>query len=405
MSMAVRRKKLLWFPIVLMCILWAYAYNDVMSSNQAGLVDMDRGIVHKLLIILISLLLGYIFWGKKSAIYSISKNRHNPVIVLVLIFLWVGLVGVLNQVDLGALLTHLLISFWWIITYLFAKKYTENHIEEFQQILRLYIIMYFVYIWVNIIARNQIQTNFERDFAITVYIYYILLFIPFIYMIQRNIIRNALLIIAIAMVATSYKRGTIICLPIMLIAYEFVQSIIKNKWFSFIRRVVFLVVAIGVFLFLVNETSGGFLSERFAKEELESGSGRSDIWDIALTVIANRSFLETIVGTGSGSSVRLLGTGAHNEWIEFLFSFGVVGVMLYASMCIIWISECLYYVKRKAEYAPHMCMMTTYLLIGGLFSGFYFQHTSFYFFSLMGVCKALNDKQLLSTCHQLKKHL
>lgn len=172
MSMAVRRKKLLWFPIVLMCILWAYAYNDVMSSNQAGLVDMDRGIVHKLLIILISLLLGYIFWGKKSAIYSISKNRHNPVIVLVLIFLWVGLVGVLNQVDLGALLTHLLISFWWIITYLFAKKYTENHIEEFQQILRLYIIMYFVYIWVNIIARNQIQTNFERDFAITVYIYY-----------------------------------------------------------------------------------------------------------------------------------------------------------------------------------------------------------------------------------------
>ena len=59
MSMAVRRKKLLWFPIVLMCILWAYAYNDVMSSNQAGLVDMDRGIVHKLLIILISLLLGY----------------------------------------------------------------------------------------------------------------------------------------------------------------------------------------------------------------------------------------------------------------------------------------------------------------------------------------------------------
>lgn len=119
MSMAVRRKKLLWFPIVLMCILWAYAYNDVMSSNQAGLVDMDRGIVHKLLIILISLLLGYIFWGKKSAIYSISKNRHNPVIVLVLIFLWVGLVGVLNQVDLGALLTHLLISFWWIITYLF----------------------------------------------------------------------------------------------------------------------------------------------------------------------------------------------------------------------------------------------------------------------------------------------
>lgn len=42
--------------------------------------------------------------------------------------------------------------------------------------------------------------------------------------------------------------------------------------------------------------------------------------------------LEFLCGGGSGSSIATLGTGAHNEWLEFVFNYGATGGLLYAVM-------------------------------------------------------------------------
>ena len=45
--------------------------------------------------------------------------------------------------------------------------------------------------------------------------------------------------------------------------------------------------------------------------------------------ILNRNFFEFLIGKGSGSSLSIIGSGVHNEILEMLFSYGVIGLIIY----------------------------------------------------------------------------
>lgn len=139
-----------------------------------------------------------------------------------------------------------------------------------------------------------------------------------------------------------------------------------------------------VILLFMNEATNGLLFERFDAQELQSGSGRNELRGTALEAIAHRDFATYLFGAGSGSSVELLGTGVHNEWVESFFSYGLIGVFLYAWMTLRLIRYTLKLVRKRNYYAPYLAMYCAYLVMCSLFSGFLYMHVAFYFWAGTG---------------------
>lgn len=388
-----KNKKIYYIPIILVLLLLVYSYNDVMTSRQAGFSDGNRGPIYVLLGAIISLLTIYNTIRKNKAII-----RSNLSISLWLLTFWVILINLINGSDFWIYLAHISLCAWWIMSYYFFYNYLSHNPQSKHFLIKTVLVMFLFYIWANFFIRQNIIKTYDRDFAVTGYAYYIILFVPYMGLIKKNWVRILLWIFALIFTFTSYKRGPMVILPIMFFSYYFSLAKNEGNWRKFISKIIiFSLLIIGVFISIDSMTKG-FLSDRFSEEELSSGSGRTDLWQIALNNIESRSTIELFLGTGSGSSIKLLGTGAHNEWIEFLFSFGIVGIILYLGMCISLYKSYKNAVRIKSIYSPHLSMMISYVIIVGLFGGFFFVHSSFYAFSFFGLVESLciNNKNTIN---------
>ncbi len=78
-----------------------------------------------------------------------------------------------------------------------------------------------------------------------------------------------------------------------------------------------------------------FLVQRIQSIAEEDSSGRNTIFANLFNVWVNSdSFLNLLFGHGFGSTVFLSGTGnrAHNDWLELLTNFGLLGVSIYLTL-------------------------------------------------------------------------
>lgn len=388
--MVSNRNRLLTIPLVQFVLLFLYAFNDYHTSIQAGFgAGLNRMSVYVLLLLIIGVQSLYLFFHFDGRITS--SNKVNPILVLLLI--WVFFVNLYNKRPIWILSVHLFLNSWWLFTYSFNSVYVSKNRDCFKQYLIYYILLYGIYYLINIRARSNIIALTERDIAITGYSYYAVVFLPFMFLIKKNWIKIVLIFSSIVLIISSFKRGPIIILPIMLLTYYYVNYKMGRASFSsFIRLLFVFLVCFGLF-FWVNSITEGALMDRFSAEQLEQGSGRSDMWRMALQDISDRDNLTLLIGKGSGASFELLQTGAHNEWIEFLYSFGLIGVLLYAILCVRFWGVIRYAIRMKYMYAAELSMMIVFCFISGLFSGFYFQYTSFYFFSFLGIVQGINTNR------------
>lgn len=377
------------FIIILFLSLVFLSWFDVTSSNQAGLRNADRSMAHLFIAMSVITHAAYLIFYKSSTLSSRTISR-----TLIFIFLWFCFVDFIRYASITTVGPMLLLSIWWYLTYNFTYSYLRSNQGNLTPLLIVYIGMFFVWILLNLYARSQIITNFDRENAVTGYAYYLLIFIPYIFLLEKKWIKTLLTLILSIMVITSFKRGTIITLPMMLLVYGYVKEVRSGHMIRFIGNFILVSIFSIVMLFIIDEKSDGFLLDRFSKEELAEGSGRSEYRKIALDVIAERNLIDLFIGTGHGSSVKLIGTGIHNEWVEFLFSFGLVGLILYIILGFKFLKQGYYYYKQKSKYAPHMLMMVTYFYMVSLFSGFIGVYVTYYFFAFMGIITYLNEQNI-----------
>ena len=386
MPMAVRKSAL--FLLLLLFLLCGWAYNDVLSSGQAGLKEAERGVVHVFIfsLVVLQFLYGFPDRGPRG-------GTTGVLLLLTAIPLWEAAVDWLRGAPLMSSLTMLMMAFWWIAAYKLPGVFCRRHPADAAWFTGACLIMFVVYVWLNLQARRQITTHLERDFAVTGYAYYLIVFVPYILLLRRSVLRTVLLCVSLAMTLTSFKRGCMVTLPVMLLVYGWVRARLAKRWSGFVLGVAAFIIVGMAAVTVVDEASGGFMSERFSREEMEDGSGRADNFQLAWDHICQRNFPELLFGAGHGSSVELIGTGVHNEWLEFLFSFGVVGLVLYFLLGVAFLWQCTRAVRRRSVYAPHMCMMMAYFYMVSLFSGFYGVYVTYYFFVFMGLVKYLGEKE------------
>lgn len=310
-----------FFPLFFFSILFfSFIFNDMQASRQMFVLNADRTTVHYLII-------GFGIYLFLYCILNIKKCRFLPktVIFLFLLAVWIFISDQINNIQFSSVLVRESMSFLWIFVYLFFYIYGNTYANK-KVYLNLFVwSMFFSYSGGLLYYSYSIFSSYGRYQVINI-IYNIIALLPWIYLLIQKKWYKWLNVAIILLTFVSLKRGAIIAvIALIFVQLAYNNSHLLKKMITSLLVFILLVTAFNI----VNSYSSGFLEARFQGDNFSSGSGRTSQYEIAINDIAKRDFFTLTVGKGGNYSNGLIGRSIHNEWLEMLSSYGLVGAVLY----------------------------------------------------------------------------
>lgn len=190
---------------------------------------------------------------------------------------------------------------------------------------------------------QQIDPNFSCGYLIFAIASYTFFFLE---TKKKKFMFLALTLICISLITGS--RGGLMSTAGTFIITLFIYGLKKKNmkvFFKILGILVLLCIVFYVFIGFLPETIGA----RFSIESVISsrGTGRVDIWLELLSDFIHSDWQRILFGNGLGASVYLSSTDhfAHNTWMEYLLSFGVIGFLVYLT----FYAYVFFYAYRKGE--------------------------------------------------------
>ena len=381
-----------FYILVVYAVYMLYYIADMRTSENVVVKQTaSRSSVHMYLIALIGTLAIYM------VMRMLLKGSFNLLRIntpLIYITLWGTVVDLFNGASFWSIAVHLGLLVLWILVIYFA-----NNIIVDDKSYNLLLLFEFCIWVVTVYFFVEAFTNFadyrgEYEGVVLNISYNILVLLPFLFQIKNKLIKYVSIIISCGLIIVSMKRGAIVALILMLAVYYYMlvkSGKIKRLSISKILLVIgFFVVA----FLIVDEMSNNYLSSRFSIESLASGSNRDLLYSMAINDIKNRSFVELLIGKGSGSSLAIVGSGVHNEVLEMLFSYGIIGLGIYLWFVIRGISILRRLLKDHNEVSAIYAVTLIYIVFVGVVGTALFAHYTFHIMASIGVSSGYLRREL-----------
>lgn len=220
----------------------------------------------------------------------------------------------------------------WTTSFFSAYILAKTNLKTIDSIIRLFIVVYvisFVFFWLGKIYQ---QDNLKRGIETsTNAIYCLISIVPILMLSKNNKLKLIILLVTLVCAVFSNKRGASIIMAFAI--YPVLNDVFSKAKSKILRN--FLIVAVGAiavfaFFYIGDEYLGGRLVDRFAEMEETGGSGRSDLWAYVIYNYKNSSLLEQIIGHGHYAVSGLgMATAAHNDFLEVIYDYGIVGLIVY----------------------------------------------------------------------------
>jgi hypothetical protein len=211
---------------------------------------------------------------------------------------------------------------------------------------------------------------------------------------------------AVAIVLTM-KRGAFIALLLAALAYGMTYAYINRKSRG-IRRVVafagIVVVAIGIPVWL----RGGEIAARWTEVEDPNnlGSGRGIFWLIIAQHWLSADVITKFIGFGPHSVFEITGDQylaaipAHNDWLNMLHEFGIVGVLALGAVCWALVKGLSPILRDCPKFAPLFCAALSGALCITLFDIFSSNSETSFFSLLIAVPLGMSARARLGRVRQ-----
>lgn len=284
-----------------------------------------------------------------------------------LMIVWIMMVS-LNVIFGGSrLVVNLIRVNLWTTSFLAAFILVRTNENAIDNLIKLFLIIYFIsfiFFWQGkIFQQDAMKIGME---SATNAIYCLISIVPFILFMKKKSISILLLFITFVCTVFSNKRGATIIMALILIpTINAVFSNIKKKFFKNI-----LVISVGIlivwsFIYIGNSYVGGRLLMRFNEIDESGGAGRLEIWTYVLSYFQNSSFIEQLFGHGH-RAVNNIGwaSAAHNDFIEVLFDYGIVGLIVYLLIHFVLINRAFQLRKTKNPiFLPYISMYLIFFIM------------------------------------------
>ena len=189
-----------------------------------------------------------------------------------------------------------------------------------------------------------------------------LMLLPLVMLVRNDVIKIICFTVCLLFIIASAKRGNIIAAVIPTIC--FIILLLKGKDRKSLIRALFLIavlIAVGGFLynhFLTDE----YLIHR-VEETLEGrSSGRDVIYaDAWYAWYHSDSIIHYLFGFGFDGTIlhpQMKGMHAHNDWLEILVDYGLVGVVIYLMIFICFYIE----IRKTKDFEFKLVMLSAFFI-------------------------------------------
>ena len=181
-----------------------------------------------------------------------------------------------------------------------------------------------------------------------------LMLLPMLFFVKHRLLSLGLFCICIFFLFIGAKRGNILAAAFPIIVY--VYSILKDSKKSIGQFLCILILITGVIagsvqVFLADE----FLIGRFIDMQEGNSSGRNYLYANAWNLWVNSNdLIHYIFGYGFQGTLYNMGKMAHNDWLEILVDYGLLGGIFYLA---IFVSFALIYVRMKRQKAKTILLV------------------------------------------------
>ena len=386
--MNTKKRGLAWLLLIVYAVYFLYYIEDMQTSANTMVKQTEsRGMVHIYLIILIGLL-GVFFISRGR--WHLDDGFRSSFLLLVG---WCTFADLLVGANFWGIATHIGLLVLFYLIYYFGGHYINSE-QRYRLILALEFALWCVTLWYAVSAFLNYREYRGDDADVVLNMSYsMLVFIPILLQLKNRFLRSVSVAISVIYIVVSLKRGAIIAMVAMLLVRHFVSERRKNKSFFQINtknalRLFLTVLALVIVIVVVNNIMGGALSKRFSWDELLDGSNRSILYTAAWNDVKERSLISFLIGKGSGSSLRIIGSGVHNEVLEFLFSYGLIGLVLYLATMFKGIGQATKLKREDSHPGTMYAMGITYLICVGVVGTSLFSHPSFHIMLAMGLANS-----------------
>lgn len=354
-------------------------------NNLVYKFNVEGGITGYISIMCLLLIEGICVFYSLRYIKQIFSNKINAVILLWAIY--AVLVTLLTSEDLFLDIRSVL---WWPSVYLvFYSIARYDYSEKLINILIKYIIP-LLYILTVIIyfsfRRFSLETNvgaFEADNSV----FFVLALLPFVFLLSKRY-KYIFLILAIAAAFYSFKRSAALYTAIIIVISLYFDFWYHKKISLFKTVIIPIILVIGLVygLTYLNNSTDGFLLSRFENISDDGGSGRIDIWKDTLNKFKASGIELQIAGHGFNAVIKASPFSAHNDFLEMLYDFGIIGLSLYILFIILMVFCILKYKNLDDRYYQAGIVMLTIFFIMSMVSHLWL-YPSFYGYlvSFLGV--------------------
>lgn len=352
----------LGFIILIFCVLYVALSNMLLIYNTPSLLINTAANIYLFLVITI------LFLFQLITVIAKETRISNSVIVAI-IFGLISLYSTINS-DNKSLIASFVATFIWVEVFFLSYIYSYRKVNwtKLIKIMSLALCL-MIYLYV----RYNVTPIFVSPSSINS-IYYIILLLPFILCINNYPVKIVGVVTITICAMISLKRTAVLAIVIALVTYIFVQYYVKVEK---LKRLIICFCALsflGILLIIIYNYLLNTLDldiwGRFRNIGRDGGSNRDIIFQYVWTEQKNSTFVEWLIGRGHEGVFLCtqLGSSSHNDFLEVLFDYGLLGFLGYLIFIITLIVKCIEAIKKDYNYASVFTASIVMFIIISMFS-------------------------------------
>lgn len=218
-------------------------------------------------------------------------------------------------------------------------------------------------------------------------------------------------VVVVIIVFATTKRTGILAISGGVFLYYFFNGYIMNsalkRFINIAKIIIMLIMFLGIAVYIDNYF-GGSIVQRFYQLSEDGGSGRDVIWEMVRSGLRESSFMGKLFGRGFGAVSRIVmidnrGIKAHNDYLEILYDYGIIGMLIYGIFILGLIKLGLKMIKIRDKQLPIYAISIFIFFMMSMFSyfmieSFIIQYISIYLGMVFGENSTIRKKGEYDEC-------
>lgn len=266
----------------------------------------------------------------------------------------------INATDLSDLFKSFVFTFSFILIYRYGLLLGEMNGNPRPIIISILIL-------VVILLAHYLSTYIVKFGTIAIIsndaIFSVVVFMPFIFLLRNKKMMLSIVLLVAVCTLLSQKRSAIFFVNLSVLVgvylYYYKTARVKLIFSSFALLLL-------LFFYLQDLKNISFVESAINRFENSAGNGREEIVRGTLNSFYEADFINLLFGYGYSATIKKNGIPSHNDFIEVMYDYGIIAVILYTLAFLFIASKCIRWFRQRHLFLDYyICYVVAFIMLTG----------------------------------------